>query len=200
MVINLIKKKGINPQTKQVIYFPQWTRRSTDTAMELAEQMDGSTFSQGEITGMLVDFPKRILRSLMNGNAAKIPGLGTFKLKVQGKAKDKIEDVSAAGCVAQVVFDVDPVLAAQLSDCKFQFVAKPTAEGEQDATDDNNGGTTDPQPQPGDGDIGWKDFFATLKSADYSGSLTMESSHMLPDGVAYDVFNRSLDFIRENLK
>ena len=28
MVINLIKKKGINPQTKQVIYFPQWTRRS----------------------------------------------------------------------------------------------------------------------------------------------------------------------------
>ena len=151
MVINLIKKKGINPQTKQVIYFPQWTRRSTDTAMELAEQMGGSTFSQGEITGMLVDFPKRILRSLMNGNAAKIPGLGTFKLKVQGKAKDKIEDVSAAGCVAQVVFDVDPVLAAQLSDCKFQFVAKPTAEGEQDATDDTP--STDPQPQPGDGDL-----------------------------------------------
>ena len=55
-------------------------------------------------------------------------------------------------------------------------------------------------PQPGDGDIGWKDFFATLKSADYSGSLTMESSHMLPDGVACDVFNRSLDFIRKNLK
>ena len=151
MVINLIKKKGINPQTKQVIYFPQWTRRSTDTAMELAEQMDGSTFSQGEITGMLVDFPKRILRSLMNGNAAKIPGLGTFKLKVQGKAKDKIEDVSAAGCVAQVVFDVDPVLAAPLSDCTFQFVAKPTAEGEQDATDDTP--STDPQPQPGDGDL-----------------------------------------------
>ena len=155
MVINLIKKKGINPQTKQVIYFPQWTRRSTDTAMELAEQMDGSTFSQGEITGMLVDFPKRILRSLMNGNAAKIPGLGTFKLKVQGKAKDKIEDVSSAGCVAQVVFDVDPVLAAQLSDCKFQFVAKPTAEGEQDATDDtpsSDSGNT-PAPQPGGEDL-----------------------------------------------
>jgi len=55
-------------------------------------------------------------------------------------------------------------------------------------------------PQPGDGDIRWKEFFATLKSANYSGSLTMESSHMLPDGVACDVFNRSLDFIRENLK
>ena len=37
----------------------------------------------------------------------------------------------------QVVFDVDPVLAAQLKDAKFAFVAKPTAEGEQDAADDN---------------------------------------------------------------
>ena len=136
-LINLIKKKGVNPQTKTTIYFPQWTRRSTDTAMELAEEMVGSTYSPGEITGMLVDFPKRIVRSLMNGNAAKLPGLGTFKLKVQGKAKEKEEDVTSAGCTVQVVFDVDPVLAAQLKDAKFQFVAKPTAEGEQDAGDDN---------------------------------------------------------------
>lgn len=150
-VINLIKKKGINPQTKTTIYFPQWTRRSTDTAMELAEEMVGSTYSPGEITGMLVDFPKRIVRSLMNGNAAKLPGLGTFKLKVQGKAKENIDDVTSAGCTVQVVFDVDPVLAAQLKDAKFQFVAKPTAEGEQDATDDNtqtggNGGNNNNPP------------------------------------------------------
>ena len=135
-IINLIKKKGINPQTKKTLFFPQWTRRSTDTAMELAEQMDGSSFSQGEVTGVLIDFPKRILRSLMNGNAAKIPGLGTFKLKVTGKAQAKVEDVTSAGCQVQVVFDVDPVLASQLKDAKFQFVAKPTAEGEQDAADD----------------------------------------------------------------
>ena len=140
-VINLIKKKGVNPQTKTVIYFPQWTRRSTDTAMELAEEMVGSTYSPGEITGVLVDFPKRVIRSLMNGNAAKLPGLGTFKLKVQGKAQAKAEDVTAAGCTVQVVFDVDPVLAAQLKDAKFQFVARPTAEGEQDAADEpSNGG------------------------------------------------------------
>ena len=137
MIVNLIKRKGINPQTKQVIYFPQWTRRSTDSAIELAEQMEGSTFSPGEVTGMLIDFPKRILRSLMNGNAAKIQGLGTFKLKVQGKSCAKMEDVTSAGCVAQVVFDVDPVLAAQLADMKYTFVAKPTADGEQDVTDDN---------------------------------------------------------------
>ena len=145
MVINLIKKKGVNPQTRQTIFYPKWTRRSTDTAMELAEEMVGSTYSPGEITGMLVDFPKRIVRSLMNGNAAKLPGLGTFKLKVQGKAQAKVEDVTAAGCTVQVVFDVDPVLASQLKDAKFAFVAKPTAEGEQDAADDQGtqtGGNT----------------------------------------------------------
>ena len=158
-VINLIKKKGVNPLTKQVIFFPQWTRRSTDTAMELAEQMDGSTYSQGEITGMLIDFPKRILRSLMNGNAAKIPGLGTFKLKVSGKAKANIDDVTTAGCRAQVVFDVDPVLAARLADAQFTFVVKPTAEGEQDVDDNGgsqegsgseNGGTTPPDTGGGE--------------------------------------------------
>ena len=155
-IINLIKKKGINPQTKQTLYFPQWTRRSTDTAMELAEEMVGSTYSPGEITGMLIDFPKRLVRSLMNGNAAKLPGLGTFKLKVTGKAQEKLEDVTAQGCTAQVVFEVDNALAAQLKDAKFAFVAKPTAEGEQDAADDNQGtqtggnqgGTT--QPEHGD--------------------------------------------------
>ena len=155
-VINLIKKKGINPQTKTTIYFPQWTRRSTDTAMELAEEMVGSTYSPGEITGMLVDFPKRIVRSLLNGNAAKLPGLGTFKLKVQGKAQAKAEDVTSAGCTVQVVFDVDPLLAAQLKDAKFQFVVKPTAEGEQDAGDDNTqtgGDSTNPDnPSTGGGD------------------------------------------------
>ena len=151
-LINLIKKKGTNPQTKAAIYFPQWTRRSTDTAMELAEEMVGSTYSPGEITGMLVDFPKRVIRSLMNGNAAKLPGLGTFKMKVQGKAKENIDDVTSAGCTVQVVFDVDPVLASQLKDAKFQFVAKPTEEGEQDAADepsnggDNQGGNNNNPP------------------------------------------------------
>ena len=150
-VINLIKKKGVNPQTKKTLFFPQWTRRSTDTAIELAEEMVGSTYSPGEITGMLVDFPRRLVRSLMNGNAAKIPGLGTFKLKVTGKAQEKLEDVTAQGCTAQVVFEVDNALAAQLKDAKFQFVSKPTAEGEQDAEDT----PTTEQPASG-GDTGYE--------------------------------------------
>lgn len=64
--------------------------------------------------------------------------------------------MTSAGCQVQVVFEVDASLAAQLKDAKFQFVAKPTAEGEQDAADDtqgtqpggNQGGTT--QPEHGD--------------------------------------------------
>ena len=149
-IINLIKKKGINPQTKKTLYFPQWTRRSTDSAIELAEEMVGSTYSPGEITGMLIDFPKRLVRSLMNGNAAKIPGLGTFKLKVTGKAQEKLEDVTAQGCTAQVVFEVDNALAAQLKDAKFQFVARPTAEGEQDADEPSDTPTTDNGTGEGD--------------------------------------------------
>ena len=75
-------------------------------------------------------------RPTVNGNAAKIPGLGTFKLRVQGKAKENIDDVTAQGCRAQVVFDVDPKLAAELADAKFAFVTRPTSEGEQDVVDD----------------------------------------------------------------
>ncbi|MBQ2586191.1 MAG: hypothetical protein II570_04630 [Bacteroidaceae bacterium] len=52
--------------------------------------------------------------------------------------------MTAAGCTVQVVFEVDSALAAQLKDAKFQFVAKATAEGEQDAADDNNNGTNNP--------------------------------------------------------
>jgi len=149
-MIDLIKKKGINPQTKEVLYFPQWTRRSTDTALELAEEMGASSFSQGEVTGMLIDFPKRILRSLMNGNAAKIAGLGTFKLKVTGKARATADEVTAQGCKAQVVFEVDSMLAAKLADCHFQFVAKPTADGEQDATAETGTGDDTPSGNTGD--------------------------------------------------
>jgi hypothetical protein len=75
-------------------------------------------------------------RPTVNGNAAKIPGLGTFKLRVQGKAKENIDEVTAQGCRAQVVFDVDPKLAAELADAKFAFVTRPTSEGEQDIVDD----------------------------------------------------------------
>ena len=38
-MISLIKKKGINPQDKSTLYFPQWTRVSTITETQLAKRM-----------------------------------------------------------------------------------------------------------------------------------------------------------------
>lgn len=82
-MISLIKKMGINPQDKSTLYFPQWTRVSTVNETQLAKRMArGSTFSVGEINGVFADFPQSIIDELLNGNAVKIDGLGTFKLSV----------------------------------------------------------------------------------------------------------------------
>ena len=81
-MISLIKKKGTNPKTQQVIYYPQWTRVSTVTKTALAEILArGSTFSVGEVEGTMTDFAQHICDQLLAGNAVYIQGLGTFKLK-----------------------------------------------------------------------------------------------------------------------
>ena len=173
-MISLIKKKGVNPQTKEVIYFPQWTRVSTIRETQLAKRMArGSTFSVGEVNGVFADFPQSIIDELLNGNAVNIDGLGTFKLKVSGKSQKDIKAVTTAGCKISVVFEPAAELNSRLNDEKeFRFVDAPTAEGQQDAegeetpdsgTDDGTtdpgttdpstggGGSTDPTPDPDGG-------------------------------------------------
>lgn len=44
-------------------------------------------FLGGRNNGVFSDFPQSIIDKLQNGNAVKIDGMGTFKLKVQGKTK-----------------------------------------------------------------------------------------------------------------
>ena len=150
-MISLIKKKGANPQTKEVIYFPQWTRIATTTKTKLAKIMArGSTFSVGEVEGTMTDFAQHICDELLAGNAVDIAGLGTFKLRVSGKSKEKIEDVTSQGATISVLFTPDEELTQRLNTEKeFQFVAKPTADGEQDAEDDNSGGGELPPPSGG---------------------------------------------------
>ena len=154
-MINLLKKKGINPQTKEVIYFPQFTRKETINGQKLAVRMArGGSFSLGECTGVLLDFPQYFVDELLDGNAVKIDGLGTFKLKVSGKAKAKIEDVTSAGATLSVIYEPDAALNARLnSEKEFQFVTKPTAEGEQDANEEEpttpSGGDNTPDPNEG---------------------------------------------------
>ena len=146
-MISLIKMKGINPQTKEVIYFPRWTRVSTVHETQLAKRMArGSTFSVGEINGVFADFPQSIIDELLNGNAVSIDGLGTFKLKVSGKSQKEKKDVTSAGAKISVVFEPAAELTSRLNDEKeFRFVEVPTAEGEQDADDEEG-------PSDGGGD------------------------------------------------
>ena len=148
-MISLIKKKGANPQTKEVIYFPQWTRISTVNETQLAKRMArGSTFSVGEINGVFADFPQSIIDELLNGNAVSIDGLGTFKLKVSGKSQKEKKDVTSAGAKISVVFEPAAELNSRLNDEReFRFVEVPTAEGQQDAeeggdTPSGDGGDT----------------------------------------------------------
>ena len=163
-MISLIKKKGINPQDKSTLYFPQWTRISTVHETQLAKRMArGSTFSVGEINGVFADFPQSIIDELLNGNAVSIDGLGTFKLKVSGKSQKEKKDVTSVGAKISVIFDPAAELTSRLNDEKeFRFVEVPTAEGQQDADEggegggDNGGGDTptptpDPTPDPNNG-------------------------------------------------
>ena len=137
-MINLIKKKGSNPQTKATIYWPQWTRVATTTKTTLAKVMArGSTFSVGEVEGMLTDFAQYICDQLLAGDAVQLQGLGTFKLKVSGKAKETIEEVTSRDTTVSVVFVPDEEMTQRLNaEREFQFVSKPTSEGEKDAEED----------------------------------------------------------------
>ena len=151
-MISLIKKKGMNPQTKETIYFPQWTRIATVHETQLAKRMArGSTFSVGEVNGVFADFPQSIIDELLNGNAVSIDGLGTFKLKVSGKSQKEKKDVTSQGAKISVVFDPAAELLSRLNDEKeFRFVEVPTAEGQQDAEgDEGEGGGGDDQGNDG---------------------------------------------------
>ena len=171
-MINVIKKKGANPITKQVLHFIQWTRVSTVLETALAKKMArGGTYSVGEASGVMPDFPQFIIDELLNGNAVKVSGLGTFKIKVSGKADPDPEKVTTRGAKASVVFEVDAELASRIeNEAEFKLVTTPTPEGQKDAdsaetptgnegegagdnTQTGGGTTTSGEPQnPGDGD------------------------------------------------
>jgi len=140
-MISLLKMKGVNLQTKETIYYPKWTRIATVTETQLAKRMArGSTFSVGEINGVFADFPQSIIDELLNGNAVSIDGLGTFKLKVQGKSQPEKKLVTSAGAKITVVFEPAAELTSRMNDEKeFRFVETPTAEGQQDAEGEEGG-------------------------------------------------------------
>ena len=139
--------KGVNLQTKEIIYYPRWTRISTVTETQLAKRMArGSTFSVGEINGVFADFPQSIIDELLNGNAVSIDGLGTFKLKVSGKSQKEKKDVTSAGAKIRVVFEPAAELTSRLNDEKeFGFC---TECGMKILTADAELYTPPPEPTP----------------------------------------------------
>ena len=160
-MITLIKKKGINPNTKEVLYYPQWTRQNTVSEKELAKRMSrGSSYSTGEAMGVMMDFPAYIMDELMDGNAVRVEGLGLFKLRVSGKSHAEREKVTSAGVQTEIVFEpCAELLARMTAEAEFKFTERPTAEGEQDvATDEGEEEETeteptpDPNPDPDNGD------------------------------------------------
>lgn len=54
--------------------------------------------------------------------------------------------------------------------------------------------------QPGKGQIDWELFFGGLAAHNYTGSITLEASAMLPDRVDCETLNEGLGYIRTHLK
>ena len=134
-MINVIRKKGVNPVTKTVLHWIQWTRVSTVAETALAKKMArGGTYSVGEASGVMLDFPQFIIDELLNGNAVKVAGLGEFKLKVSAKADPDPEKVTTRGAQVSVVFEADAELVSRLqNESEFKIVTTPTPEGQKDA-------------------------------------------------------------------
>ena len=125
-MIRLIKDKGFDQMAKRVHYFPRWTSMGTVTKKALAKVMArSSTFSVGEVEGILTDFSQYICDALLDGQTVDIDGLGKFRLSVSGKAQAEAKDVTADGVEVSVVFTPDKELKERLrSESEFQFVDK----------------------------------------------------------------------------
>ena len=125
-MIGLIKYKGFNREAQRVHYFPRWTSKGTVTKKALAKVMArSSTFSVGEVEGIMTDFAQYICDALLDGQTVEIDGLGKFRLSVSGKAQAEAKDVTAEGMEVGVVFTPDKEMRERLrTESEFQFVSK----------------------------------------------------------------------------
>ena len=125
-MIALIKRKGDKPGTDAPLYFPRWTSLGTVTKKELAKKMArSSTYSVGEVEGILTDFSQFICDALLEGQTVDIDGLGTFRLKVNGRSQKSAKEVTTEGLTTDVRFTPAPDLRLRLdTEGEFQFIAK----------------------------------------------------------------------------
>lgn len=140
IMIDLLKVKGIKPIEKTELYYLQFTRRATATTNHLAERMarGSSSYTKGEVAGVTLDLPNAMLDALLDGQAVTIDGLGTFKPRVASQTNADPEKVTRGSIKGvDIVFAPDAKLLADLTArAEFRIVQKATAEGEKDATAD----------------------------------------------------------------
>lgn len=125
-MITLIKHRAGHPKTHESRYFPRWTAMGTATKTQMAEEMArNSTFSTGEVEGILTDFSQKIFDELLNGKVVEIQGLGRFTLNVSGKPQVEANKVTTEGLKVTVRFKPDKKLQMRLdSESEFGFITK----------------------------------------------------------------------------
>ena len=71
--------------------------KQTMTVQDMAEHMaeHNTAFSEGTITGILIDFVKCIREQVLNGNTVKIDNLAIFKATVEGNGLETMYDADA---------------------------------------------------------------------------------------------------------
>lgn len=123
-MISLIRKKGSDPNKKKPLYWLQWTSISTTTKTALAKIMArNSTFSVGEVEGIMSDFSQYVCDELLSGNSVHIEGLGTFALKVKCKSSENVRQLSTEGAKVDIVFEPDGELKQRVQrESEFQIV------------------------------------------------------------------------------
>ena len=71
--------------------------KQTMTVQDMAEHMaeHNTAFSEGTITGILIDFVKCIREQVLNGNTVKIDNLAIFKATVEGNGLETMYDAAS---------------------------------------------------------------------------------------------------------
>ena len=141
-MISLIKRGGKHPTTKKQIYYPAWKKNQDVDSADLAELIaSAGSMSAGMLSAAFTDFPKFIYSELLQGNQVIIKGLGVFKLKVRGHAKEDRDKVNTNDMTVDIIFEPDPVkLAAFRAACKFKFVKVDGSDEDDPSTNSSTGG------------------------------------------------------------
>lgn len=135
-MINWKKVRALLPTTKKEIFYPAWKKNQEVSSIKLAKLMaKAGSFSAGVTTGTLLDLPNFVADELLQSNEVKVTGLGSFKLKIRGKAKEKAEDVNINGAQLDIVFEPEKELISYIrSNAQYELVKLSGAETDDTST------------------------------------------------------------------